>query len=346
MSRPSPTPQHLVLSAEEDLRVLAVGERLEARVGPKVRRGPLPDLTERAQLAARGLPLELGREPLPGPAREGVRLLPGDVDDRVSRLDRCPAAHRGGDPPFPAALPVHRRPGPGCLDVLGVGRVGDRGSVDLERGQLDLVPGPLVVVGKAPGRRADRVSSSLDGRHLRSARLDRLGADRPQRLVAVDHLQQLQHRLVVLVLVREQHLVDEAFPQKGILGRRGEVDGVEHLEGALADVGRVGAQLGVAQDRQLPTGPTRVLDRVVEAAEISVQRLAVADRLHQPELLEVGDMAEVPGQGTEQRRVHGVELLVVERLDQLQGARSCLGESFRDRSLGVCRHLGGDTKSL
>ena len=77
-----------------------------------------------------------------------------------------------------------------------------------------------------------------------------------------------------------------------------------------------------------------------------MQRLAVADRLHQPELLEVGDVAEVPGERAEQRRVDPVELLVVERLDQLQGPPARLGETFRDRFLGAGPHLGGDAKTL
>ena len=139
----------------------------------------------------------------------------------------------------------------------------------------------------------------------------------------------------MLVLVGEQHLVDEAVAQQRVLGVGVELDLVEHLERALADVGHVGAQLGVAQDRQLAAGLARVLDRVVEAAELAVQRLAAADRLHQPELLEVGDVAEVPGQRAEDRRVDAVELLVVERLDQLQRARARLGEAFRDRCLGA-----------
>ena len=150
----------------------------------------------------------------------------------------------------------------------------------------------------------------------------------------------------MLVLVGEQHLVDEAAPQQRVLGIVAQVDLLEHLEGALADVGEVGAQLGVAQDRQLAARPARVLDRVVEAAELAVQGLAPADRLHQPELLEVGDVPEIPGQRAEQRRVDAVELLVVERLDQLKRRAARLGETFRDRFLGACRHLGGDAKTL
>ena len=102
--------------------------------------------------------------------------------------------------------------------------------------------------------------------------------------------------------------------------RRRRPPRLQYVKRPLADVGHVGAQLGVAQDRQLAARPARVLDRVVEAAEVAVQRLALADRLHQPELLEVGDVPEIPGQRAEHRRVDPVELLVVERLDQPQGA--------------------------
>ena len=46
---------------------------------------------------------------------------------------------------------------------------------------------------------------------------------RKRRLVAVDHLQELQHRLVVLVLVRDQHLVDESVAEL-LLVRIVEID--------------------------------------------------------------------------------------------------------------------------
>ena len=78
--------------------------------------------------------------------------------------------------------------------------------------QLDLVPGPLVVVGEALAAGADLVAAAVHGDHLRPGR-DGLGRGDglPARAgVAVDHLQELQHRLVVLELVRDQHLVDEA----------------------------------------------------------------------------------------------------------------------------------------
>ena len=78
----------------------------------------------------------------------------------------------------------------------------------------------LVVVGEAavaaapisysPAATATVSGPSATG-STASGLVDQLG------LVAVDHLQQLQHRLVVLELVREQHLVDEAFAQQRFL---------------------------------------------------------------------------------------------------------------------------------
>ena len=105
----------------------------------------------------------------------------------------------------------------------------------------------------------------------------------------------------------------------------------------------VGAQLVAAQDRELVAGLARVLDRVVEAPELAVHRLAVADALDQPELLEVGDVAEVPGKRAEDRRVDGVELLVGERLDQQEGALARLGEAVGDplTQIGLGRRRDG-----
>ena len=105
-------------------------------------------------------------------------------------------------------------------DELGEGGVGDRRAVDLEGVQLDRVPRTLVVVGEAVGTGPDVVRTGRHRHHLGSL-CDRLAGDRPvelDRLVAVDHLQELQHRLVVLVLVRDQHLVDEAAGEHLVVG--------------------------------------------------------------------------------------------------------------------------------
>ena len=140
----------------------------------------------------------------------------------------------------------------------------------------------------------------------------------------------------MLVLVGEDQLVDEAVAEHA--GRRSlEVDAVEDVQRPLAHLRHVVAQLVAAQDRQLVAGRPRVLDRVVEAAELAVHRLAPADRLDQPQLLEVGDVAEVPGQRTQDLAVDGVELLVGERLDQQQRALARLREAVSDRVLRLGR---------
>jgi hypothetical protein len=78
-----------------------------------------------------------------------------------------------------------------------------------------------------------------------------------------------------------------------------------------------------------------LLDGVVEVAQVSAQRLAAADVADQPELLEVRDVAEVPDQRAQDGRVDPVELLVAERLDQLQGVDARLGQAVRDRAFRI-----------
>ena len=180
-------------------------------------------------------------------------------------------------------------------------------------------------------RRLRRVEAAGDRDHVRarSAGAGPGAAGRERWLVAVDHLQQLQHRFVVLMLVRDQHLVGEAGPEDRIL-RVVEVELVEHLERALANVLHVGAEIVAPQDREFVAVGARVLDRVVDAAEIAVQRFPAPGRLDEPQLLEVGDMAQIPRERTEQRRVDGVELLVAELLDEQESASTRLGEPLRN----------------
>ena len=184
--------------------------------------------------------------------------------------------------------------------------------------------GPLVVVRKPNGRRPDLVRSSLDPDHLRPLgdSLGSGGAVGLDGLVGLDHLQQLQHRLVVLVLVGEQHLVGEAVRQQLVVGV--EFDLVQDLQRALSDLLHVWADLVGPQDRQLAPDLAGLLDRVVEIAEVAAERFAAADPLNEPELLEVADVAEVPDQRAEDRVVDPIELLLGERLDQLEGVAAGL----------------------
>ena len=149
----------------------------------------------------------------------------------------------------------------------------------------------------------------------------------------------------MLVLVREQHLVDEAVVDQGV-GMAVELDRLEHVEGPAADLLHVGAQIVAAQDRQLVADLARVLDRVVERAQLAVHRVAIPDALNQPELLEVGDVAEVPGERAEDRRVDRVELLVGERLDEPERAFAGLGEAVGDALVEVDRSCRRDVLSV
>ena len=200
-----------------------------------------------------------------------------------------------------------------------------------ERRQLGRMARALIVVGEAAGISADHHLAARHVDHLRAlghglgarARVAR------GRLVALDHLEELKHRLVVLVLVGDQKLVDEAVAKQRVIGAL-EVDPVQHVERALPHLVHVGAQLVTAEDRKLVAGAPRVLDRVVEAAELAVHRLPPADGLHQPELLEVRDVAEVPGERAQDRRVGAIQLFVRQGLDEHQRSLACLGKSRGD----------------
>jgi hypothetical protein len=90
-----------------------------------------------------------------------------------------------------------------------------------------------------------------------------------------------------------------------------------------------------------------LLDRVVEVAEVTAQRLTAADVPDEPELLEVADVPEVPDQRAQDRRVDLVQLLVAERLDQPQRVGTGLREAVSDRSLRIGgRRARDDPKSL
>jgi hypothetical protein len=133
--------------------------------------------------------------------------------------------------------------------------------------------------------------------------------------------------------VGEQHLVDETVRQQRIPGI--ELDLAEDLQGPLADLRQVGPNLVGSQDRQRAADLARLLDRVVELAEVTPEWLPAADPLDEPELLEVGDVPEVPDQWAENRVVYAVELLLRERLDQGESVTTCLLQTPGQLGLAV-----------
>ena len=263
---------------------------------------------------------------------EGVGLEPGEVDHRLVGMQRRPAVDAPLPPPVRAGGPALRvgdvvvllpRPALVATTTRGAGsrrprrrqegRVGDRGAADAEgrRGRR----------GGAGARCRRRSAPGAPMRNGPAGDLDRLeaGGAAPSRRAgaAVEagrggkprELDRLQHRLVVLVLVLEHHLVD--------LGGAGAL---EDRERALADVGEVVERLGAVEDRQVAADGARRLERVVHRGELRVQQRLAAVAVDEPQVLIGGDVREIPRERAHQRRVRGLHLLVGERRDD---GRAC-----------------------
>ena len=106
--------------------------------------------------------------------------------------------------------------------------------------------------------------TSTGSRPRRRARRRRRGAarGRPGRGRQPGELDRLQHRLVVLVLVAQHHLVDR---------RRGRSRSSDRQR-ALADVGEVVERLGAVEQRQVAADGARRLERVVHRGELGMQQ--------------------------------------------------------------------------
>ncbi len=196
---------------------------------------------------------------------------------------------------------------------FGVRGVGDRRAVDAEGGDIDLVTRPLVVVREALLRRA----------HCETARrklLSALGGPcvaglPPRRRVhaRVRQLQGLQHGLVVLMLVLQEHLPDE---------RRNPV---EHRQRPSAHPLHQGNGLNAAQVRELAPVGARRLEGVVDVGEVGAQQFEPG-LPSDPEVLERGDVPEVPDERAHQRVVNAIEIVVGDVLDQGKRALARLFE--------------------
>src|SRR5262249_36574455 len=159
VGHPGAAAQDAIVAAEEDLRILRVRKGAKTGVAGEVRASPLPDRALQELELARPrscglLPLWLARQPLPRPASVGVGLPPGAVLYRFPQRERF---DRVETPPSPAravaqqerrrlrALALPPRPALGapdrllliaaCVDEAQVLTVGDRCTVDHERGQ-------------------------------------------------------------------------------------------------------------------------------------------------------------------------------------------------------------------
>ena len=84
---------------------------------------------------------------------------------------------------------------------------------------------------------------------------------------------------------------------------RRQLDLLDEVEHAAADLVAVAARLGRGEQRQGRPLGARVLERVVQRVDLRVHRVAAADRAQQPELLLVGDVRQVPHERRHQRGV-------------------------------------------
>ncbi len=115
----------------------------------------------------------------------------------------------------------------------------------------------------------------------------------------------------------------------------------EHVGGARADRRHVLPGVVRCERLDLAAHGARRLERVVQRGELGAQQLEAAVAVGEPQVLVGGDVAEVPHQRAHDRRVHALELLVVERRDQRQ--RSLARGAHREQHL---RGVGGEGVGL
>ncbi len=138
-------------------------------------------------------------------------------------------------------------------------------------------------------------------------------------------LECLEHGLVVLLFVAQDQLEDN--PVAGSPFRH-------HLQRAVAHLGQVLARLGRAQERQIAAAGPGCLEGVIDVGQVLMEQRPAAIAVDQPQVLEGGDVPEVPDQRAHQRRVNEFEVLLGHRLHQRQRARACLGERLNGLRLG------------
>ncbi len=235
-----------------------------------------------------------------------------------------------GAPPLPARLRPPASTGvSAALHELAEVPVRDRGGVDVEGPELDRVPRALVVVGEALAGRPHRERPRLDAHdvRLRGARLGR--RMRPAgRLVdaGLGERERLQHRLVVLMLVLHEHVPHEPSAVEPAIGGGRYVGLVEDSDGALAHRVHEVARLGQSQVGDLGPHRPRRLGRVVEVGELGAQGVEPADPLAEPEVLEGGDVAEVPDERAHQRIVDPIHVRFRNGVDERERALAGLLE--------------------
>ena len=281
-----------------------------------------------------GIQLGLGSEPHYG--RRTVAALRPTLWMPATRAVEPSLALFGPKLRVPVAAILHERQPPA---------VRDRISIDLESRDLDLMWLALVVVSAAAVGRPHRERSPFDEnprlvieRRISPVQLDaRLVAKRTTwlrvaRVVAggrtralgfprlppptcLRQVEPLQDRLLMLPLVLGHHPIDEAAAQQRIVARR--INAREHGESRLPHFAQILERRGRRRQGELGAGGARVLEGVVKAVTVRT-KLAVTHGAHQPELLEVGDVSEVPDDRAEEITDLATQVILGQGLGELQ----------------------------
>jgi hypothetical protein len=196
--------------------------------------------------------------------------------------------------------------------------VRDGRAVDEERPRLDLVRHELVVVRPRLVGRAEDERAALD-RDLVGSRGRAVGRRLVGRgvLGARLQLERLRDQLLVLELVLDDEAEDEALPQERV--RRVEIDVVDEVKRALADVVGVRARRPGTQEREVAPLAPLVTERVVDlVVQLGRRRLAV-QVAQEPQLLEVRRVGKVPHDRRDERGGLADEVGLGDRLEQLHG---------------------------
>ena len=232
---------------------------------------------------------------------------------------------------------------PAPLDELEIRLVRHGRGVDPEGGNIDLVRGPLVVVGPGLIVRSEQERAARDedlasrgGRSVtRPRRLHRRVVD-----AVPPQLKRGEHRLDVLVLVLDDHPVDEPVREERV--RAIELDPVEDRERPRADGVHVRPRLGRTKERERRPLAPRVEESVVEVGVAGVHRLDAAELLDEPPLLEVADVREVPDERRHERRVLADLVVLGHGGEKRERSLSCRLERGADRRLQVRRSVSCD----
>src|SRR5206468_1406298 len=181
------------------------------------------------------LPFDFGWQTLSIPLCKRGGFVIADVANRTRGIDRPSEIHRARRPAiaipgpvlgrFRAGLgqPTATRLGPELFALVSsvrhefqVATIGNGIAFDQEWAGIDLVTGPLVVVGGASVVGSDGDSAAVERDHLRPTWLTVGECTRPRGVIglALLELQGLENRLVVLILVLENHGIDVCIAQE------------------------------------------------------------------------------------------------------------------------------------